>query len=156
MNVDKVAAVVYQDGKVLLMFRRNHGKEYYTFPGGGIQEGETKEAALIRELQEETAIHVVPSDPLCTVIWDEASRQYFFKAKYVSGTPALGDFNEKEVMRTDPDQYYEPMWIGIDDMERAVVYPLEVRDIVLASLRGESPTEPVTLNIRLSEARQEV
>ena len=51
-------AVIVKDGKVLL----NHiGKyECYEFPGGGIEEGETPEEALIREVTEETGRIVIP------------------------------------------------------------------------------------------------
>ena len=46
------------DDKIALVYARNQG--YYKFPGGGINEGEEKTAALIREVAEETGLEVLP------------------------------------------------------------------------------------------------
>jgi 8-oxo-dGTP diphosphatase len=56
------AALVDEDGRVLLQ-QRPAGKALaglWEFPGGKLEPGETPEAALIRELQEELAIIVAP------------------------------------------------------------------------------------------------
>jgi 8-oxo-dGTP diphosphatase len=54
------AALVDADGRVLIA-KRPHGKPLeglWEFPGGKLNEGETPEACLIRELQEELNIKV--------------------------------------------------------------------------------------------------
>lgn len=48
--------IICREGKVLLLHSRSKG--YYKFPGGGIEEGEKPEEALIREMQEETGYSV--------------------------------------------------------------------------------------------------
>ena len=51
-------ALIDRDGRVL-MARRPEGKDHaglWEFPGGKLAEGETPEAALVRELREELAI----------------------------------------------------------------------------------------------------
>lgn len=56
-------ALVDVDGRVLLA-QRPEGKSMaglWEFPGGKVEEGETPEAALIRELQEELAINTKAS-----------------------------------------------------------------------------------------------
>lgn len=53
---EAVRAVVFKDGK-LLMVKSNKGD--YKLPGGGAKSGETHEAALIREVREETGFTVV-------------------------------------------------------------------------------------------------
>jgi 8-oxo-dGTP diphosphatase len=53
-------ALVDADGRVLIC-RRPEGKQLaglWEFPGGKVEEGETPEAALIRELKEELGIEV--------------------------------------------------------------------------------------------------
>ena len=55
-----VAAVIYQDQNLLLA-RRKPGKSmggYWEFPGGKIEDGETAESALARELKEEFDLQV--------------------------------------------------------------------------------------------------
>ena len=51
-------AVILKDGKVLLNYLAKH--DCYEFPGGGIEEGETPESAVQREVAEETGRIVVP------------------------------------------------------------------------------------------------
>ncbi len=54
------AALVDSDGRVLIA-RRPEGKQLagqWEFPGGKVEQGETPEAALIRELEEELGIVV--------------------------------------------------------------------------------------------------
>ncbi|MEZ5892867.1 MAG: (deoxy)nucleoside triphosphate pyrophosphohydrolase [Parvularculaceae bacterium] len=56
-------ALIDQDGRVLVA-RRPEGKAHaglWEFPGGKVADGETPEAALIRELQEELAIETKAS-----------------------------------------------------------------------------------------------
>ncbi len=53
-----VAAVIEHDGRILIAQRRNtppHALKW-EFPGGKVEPGETLEAALLRELQEELDI----------------------------------------------------------------------------------------------------
>lgn len=57
-----VVAVVPR-GERLLVIRRSlyvRAPGMYCFPGGGIEEGETEEIALVREMQEELAVAVQP------------------------------------------------------------------------------------------------
>ncbi|MEX2010024.1 MAG: (deoxy)nucleoside triphosphate pyrophosphohydrolase [Dongiaceae bacterium] len=68
-------ALVDVDGRVLLA-RRPEGKTMaglWEFPGGKVHEGETPEAALIRELREELAIDVAAS---CLAPFTFASHRY--------------------------------------------------------------------------------
>src|SRR5690348_4872450 len=52
------AAVLRHDGQEALMVqhRRRDGTTYWQLPGGGVEAGETPEAAVLRELREETGI----------------------------------------------------------------------------------------------------
>jgi 8-oxo-dGTP diphosphatase len=57
-------ALIDADGRILLA-RRPPGKKMagmWEFPGGKVDPGETPEAALVRELQEELGIEVLPGD----------------------------------------------------------------------------------------------
>ena len=53
---DSARAIMIKDGRLALVHSRKYG--YYKFPGGGIEKGETKVAALIRETKEETGLSV--------------------------------------------------------------------------------------------------
>lgn len=69
------AALVDGDGRVLIA-QRPPGKQLaglWEFPGGKVEEGETPEAALIRELREELGIEVMPA---CLAPFVFASHSY--------------------------------------------------------------------------------
>lgn len=60
-HINVVAAVICSNGKIFAT-QRGYGdfKGYWEFPGGKVENGETKEQALIREIEEElrTKIHI--------------------------------------------------------------------------------------------------
>ncbi|HLI07467.1 MAG TPA: NUDIX domain-containing protein [Ktedonobacteraceae bacterium] len=51
-----VAALIFHEGKVLLAHRRDI--DWWNLPGGGMEEGETVDEALRREVLEETGLEV--------------------------------------------------------------------------------------------------
>ena len=60
-----VAAALYNDKGEILLAQRPEGKQLaglWEFPGGKVEPGETPEAALVRELQEELSITVKESE----------------------------------------------------------------------------------------------
>lgn len=62
-----MAALVIEEGRVLLAEHRKEGCRYFLLPGGGVHVGETLTAALERELVEECGLGVEPG-PLLFVI----------------------------------------------------------------------------------------
>lgn len=50
--------IVIKDGKVAMIHSAQY--DYYKFPGGGIEEGETPLEAMIREVKEESGLTVIP------------------------------------------------------------------------------------------------
>src|SRR3989304_10627605 len=61
LNLDtdvRIAAIIINDGKVLLFHRIKQSKEYYVFPGGHRRVKETDLETLIREVDEETGLTI--------------------------------------------------------------------------------------------------
>jgi len=52
-------AIIFSEEQVLVMHRNKYGSEYYTLVGGRVNEDESIEDALIREVREETGLTVV-------------------------------------------------------------------------------------------------
>lgn len=53
-----VRGIIIKDGKIAMVHSLKY--DYYKFPGGGIESGETMEQALIREVAEESGLQVIP------------------------------------------------------------------------------------------------
>ena len=62
-TIDVVAAIIEQNGKILLAQRPLHADQagLWEFAGGKVEAGESQPQALVRELQEELAIHAYPA-----------------------------------------------------------------------------------------------
>lgn len=53
-----VRGIIIRDGRVAMVHSLKY--DYYKYPGGGIEQGETMEDALIREVAEESGLSVIP------------------------------------------------------------------------------------------------
>lgn len=59
--VPAVGALVFRDGAVLLVKRgAEPNRDRWSLPGGALETGETVEAAVVREIREETGVDVRP------------------------------------------------------------------------------------------------
>jgi len=52
----RVAAIIFQRGRILLVEHRKRDQRYWVLPGGRLQGNETLDAALARELREELGL----------------------------------------------------------------------------------------------------
>jgi len=117
------SVVIVENGKVVLIQRIRDGSVYYVFPGGGIENGETPEAAAKREALEELGVEVKINECLSKVEYN--GTQYFFLAEIISG--ALGNGQGEEY--TDKNRgrgTYLPMWVEIESLSSIDVRPREV------------------------------
>ncbi len=70
-TIEVVAAIIVRDN-LILATKRGYGDyiNYWEFPGGKIEIGETKEEALLREIREELEVDISIDEFLCTVDYD--------------------------------------------------------------------------------------
>ncbi len=61
----RVAGILIENGKILLIAHRKKKQVYWLLPGGGVDFGESLEDALIRELREELHISVSVQEIFC-------------------------------------------------------------------------------------------
>jgi ADP-ribose pyrophosphatase YjhB (NUDIX family) len=111
-------AIIIDGEDVLLMFRRKikNGqiKEYYAIPGGGLEENETIEECVKREIQEEFNIEVEVKEQL-GVVEDAKNIGYIFKCSIISGTPILGG---EELENNSEENYYEVRKIKVSEIDK--------------------------------------
>ncbi|MCJ7486275.1 MAG: NUDIX domain-containing protein [Candidatus Aminicenantes bacterium] len=99
MPMKVVAAVIEKEGKVLVA-RRKPGLVaggMWEFPGGKVEDGETAEKCLERELEEELGVHARVGDLLCSVPFVSdlvAFELIVFRTELLSDSFKLTDHDE--------------------------------------------------------------
>ena len=110
--------ITFIDNSILLIERYkrevNNLLHYYSVPGGGVEEGESKEEAAIRETKEETSVDTkivkfLEKEEYSTGI------VYWYMLEYLSGTPMLGG---EELERNNPDNSYKVVLIEMNNIDK--------------------------------------
>ena len=116
-TVEVVAGLIKDDGKIFAT-QRGYGdyKHFWEFPGGKMEDGETPQQALARELKEELAIDVDVGDFLCTVEHDyptfHLTMHCYFCTLADGSTPTL---LEHEASRwLTPAELHSVNWLPAD------------------------------------------
>lgn len=137
MKRTRAAGLVELDNGYALMYRKNvkptpntnkpYG-EYYVFPGGGVEEGETLEVAVKREVEEEFGIQVEVIRQLGYIKVSEDHDEYLFLCKYVSGEFGTGTGPE---FSGDPKYKdrgeYIPTIVSKEDFKTIRIHPDEFK-----------------------------
>jgi 8-oxo-dGTP pyrophosphatase MutT (NUDIX family) len=87
------AAFVFDDAGRLLVVKENYGRFRWSLPGGMIEDGETPEAACLREAREETGVELRIERLLGTYRLTEIT-VHAFVCSIAAGEPALQPTNE--------------------------------------------------------------
>lgn len=121
----RAAAVVISEGKLLVMHRRRGDRTYAVLPGGGIEEGESVQDAVLRELREETGLRGRPGALLPVRIDADAESPALYLTVHVDGTELQLGGPEQE--RADPQNVYRPAWVPLAEVDSLDLVPETAR-----------------------------
>ena len=130
-----VRGIIIENGKIGMIHSLKY--DYYKFPGGGIEKEESHVQALVREIQEETGLVVVP----------DTVKEYGFVHRVQKG--------DTEDMFVQDNYYYfceigsEVLSQHLDDYEAEERFTLEFIDPMLAIKTNQEevhgPADPIMI-----------
>ena len=116
-TVSVAAAVILRDGKVFAT-QRGYGayKDYWEFPGGKIEPGETAEEALEREIREELDTEIAVEAPFARVEYDYPEfhlSMQCFTCRVIRGSLVLKEHEDAAWL--DWDRLDDVRWLPADE-----------------------------------------
>lgn len=143
MERTRVAGIIFMNGGIALMHRvgvlkRKDIQEYYTFPGGGLEEGETLEQGTIREIKEEFGIDVEVVKKLYELESKKFNqKEYFFLCEYIGGKFGTGEGPEfsNNPKYIDSGKYL-PEIIKKEDVKNIPLLPPEIKEKLVEDIEN--------------------
>lgn len=144
-----------QDGRILLMRGRltAEAPSFWFTVGGGVDEGESLEAAALREVAEESGFTQVELGP---VVWLRASpltlyggelvllKESYFVARCLGGDPSRAAWEAHEVELMDDMRWWSPEEIAASP---EMIYPERLRELLPDLVEGRFPETPLEISI---------
>ena len=115
-SIEVVAAIIVRDGKVFAT-QRGYGayKDWWEFPGGKMEAGESPQAALVREIREELDAEIAVGRLLDTVEWDYPEFHLTMHCFVCTLASEALHLNEHEAARwLDRDELRSVQWLPAD------------------------------------------
>ena len=108
MKTIEVVAAIIRKGDKVFATQRGYGdwKDYWEWPGGKVEPGETREQALVREIREELDTEIGIDKYLTTIEWDYPAFHLTMHCFICSLLTEALHLNEHEAAR----------WLGADDL----------------------------------------
>ena len=115
-----VVAAILEKGDKILIAKKKEGKPlagFWEFPGGKVENGETLEKALIRELKEEMDIEIEIKDYVGESIHDYGDN----KIVSLKGYTAI--IKSGNIRLSDHDEY---RWVRLEEIDNYNIAPADI------------------------------
>ena len=119
-SIEVVAAIIEKEGRIFAT-QRGYGdyKDWWEFPGGKIEPGESQEHALVREIQEELKADISVGEHLCSVEYDYPEfhlRMHCYICKLLSREVTLVEHEAAK-------------WLALDELDSVKWLPADIEVI---------------------------
>ncbi len=116
-QIEVVAAIIHDAQGRIFATQRGYGewKDYWEFPGGKVEPGETAAEALKREIREELSTEISVDEFLCTVEYDYPAFHLTMHCYLCSLLTEALHLNEHEAAR----------WLAKDELESVEWLPAD-------------------------------
>lgn len=114
MRRDRSTAIVVRDNKVLMVQVKFDGRIFWQAPGGGVEEGESPEQAVLRELKEECNLDGQIVRPLSVATYPGGSREYSYLIQIKEGQSPVKGYDPEFPLDDQPLQ--QVRWMALSEL----------------------------------------
>ncbi|MEK6890238.1 MAG: NUDIX domain-containing protein [Nanoarchaeota archaeon] len=142
MNRTRVRAIIVENNSLVLIHRKKTDRDYFVFPGGGVESEEGLEGALARECLEELGVNVDVKNLQYKFVEKSGATQFFYRCSINGGVFGSGkgrefssenslnqyalervDINRLRDMPIFPDEIKQRFCLDVEDYRRDVAPP---------------------------------
>lgn len=129
----RVRAIIMQGGNLITLKRVKENETYWVFPGGGVEEGESLDEALKREIMEELGVEIEIGDLVFEYHFKtdhQDDDEYFYICRITGGELGSGQGPEYQ-----PDSHYhgthEIALLSLNQVKNMDLRPKEMKERLL-------------------------
>lgn len=140
-------AIIIEGDKILVMHRNKEGSQYFTLVGGRVNEGESLEQALVREIREETGLDVVSQRLVYTELHPEPyNEQYIYLCEIAPhAETAIQETSEEGFLNRIGINTHEPVWAHIKSFGTLPFRTPQLQAAIIQAFKKGFPKEPTQL-----------
>lgn len=130
----RVRAIIFDGDNIILIKRVKMDDEYWVFPGGLVEEGETVKDALKRECQEELGIKIRVGKLLVKRdldLYEDKQMEYFYYCEKSGGELGSGEGPEFSEYKDKGWGTHEPVSLPKEEIKEIDLLPEEVKELVM-------------------------
>ncbi len=126
----RTSAIIYNNDKTKILLFKSSNRDFYMLPGGKVNELESSEDALKREVKEETGLEISIIDFKCfseCVVTDKETTYQQVEAIYEA---SYNDEINNDEFNGLEGNWILFKWFNINDLDNVLIEPKEIKDIL--------------------------
>ena len=126
----RTSAIIYNKDKTKILLFKSSNRDFYMLPGGKVNELESSEDALKREVKEETVLEISIIDFKCfseCVVTDKEMTYQQVEAIYEA---SYNDEINNDEFNGLEGNWILFKWFNINDLDNVLIEPKEIKDIL--------------------------